>query len=150
MNGLVVVDASLAVKWLLPEVHSDKAYTLARSWAADGTQPIAPYLMPVEVANALHRRVVRNEVTAETATRLLENLLASGIELREPSRLHSRALVLASQLRQDAAYDAHYLALAEALGCELWTADERFYRAAADYSARVKWLGAFGSVDEPS
>lgn len=145
MNGLVVVDASLAVKWLISEVHSDKAYALARSWAGQGTQPVAPYLMPVEVANALHRRVVRKEVTAEVATRLLESLLASGIELREPPRLHIRALELADQLRQDAAYDAHYLALAETLGCEFWTADERFCRVASPLF-RVKWLGNYQGV----
>ena len=40
----------------------------------------------------LHRRVVRNELTLETATRLLENLLATGIELQEPPQLHSRAM----------------------------------------------------------
>lgn len=141
MNGLVVVDASLVVKWLLPEVLSDKAYALARSWAGQGTQPVAPYLMPVEVANALHRRVVRKEVTVEAATRLLESMLASGIELREPPRLHSRALELAKRLRQDAAYDAHYLALAEALHCELWTADERFYRAVSGQHTQVRWIG---------
>ena len=144
MSGLVVVDASLAVKWLVPEVHSDKAYTLARSWAAEGTQPIAPYLMPVEVANALHRRVVRREVTVAAATGLLESLLASGIELREPARLHSRALELADRLGQNAAYDAHYLALAEILNCELWTADERFYRAASSTFKFVKWLAESG------
>lgn len=143
MNGLVVVDASLAVKWLISEIHSDKAYALARSWASQGKQPVAPYLMPVEVANALHRRVVRKEVTVEVATRLLESLLASGIELRETSRLHSRALELADQLRQEAAYDARYLALAEVLGCEFWTADERFYRAVGDQYGPVRWIGNF-------
>ncbi|MDY6918242.1 MAG: type II toxin-antitoxin system VapC family toxin [Chloroflexota bacterium] len=137
---MVVIDASLAAKWLLPEVHSDKAYILARSWAEQGIQPIAPYLMPVEVANALHRRVMRKEVSVDVATRLLDSLLASGIELLEQPHLHSRALELASQLRQDAAYDAHYLALAEILRCELWTADERFYRATSSLF-QVRWLG---------
>ena len=143
MNGFVVVDASLAVKWLVNEVHSDTAYTLARSWARHGTQPVAPYLMPVEVTNALHRRVVRKEITVEEAMRLLDALLASGIELREPPGIHTAALELAEQLRQDAAYDAHYLALAEMIDCELWTADERFYRAAARSFDHVKWLGSF-------
>lgn len=47
---------------------------------------------------------------------------------------------MADQLRQDAAYDAHYLALAETLNCDLWTADERFYRAASATFKFVKWL----------
>jgi predicted nucleic acid-binding protein len=104
--------------------------------------------MPVEVANALHRRVVRNELTLETATRLLENLLATGIELQEPPQLHSRAMELASRLRQDAVYDAHYLALAEILGCDLWTADERFYRALSRSARNVHWVGEVGSVEQ--
>jgi predicted nucleic acid-binding protein len=110
---------------------------------------MAPYLMPVEVANALHQRIVRQELSVEAAVHLLEGLLASGIELREPPRIHSRALELADQLRQGAAYDAHYLALAETLDCEFWTADERFYRAANALSNRVKWLGEFRSINEP-
>lgn len=148
MNGFVVVDASLAFKWLVREEHSDRAMALARGWDSEGTKPVAPHLMPVEVANALHRRVVRNELTLETATRLLENLLATGIELQEPPQLHSRAMELASRLRQDAVYDAHYLALAEILGCDLWTADERFYRALSRSARNVHWVGEVGSVEQ--
>ena len=62
----------------------------------------------------------------EDAVRLLEYLLASGIELRDEPDLHARALQVASKLSQGAVYDAHYLALADILGCEYWTADERF------------------------
>lgn len=143
MNGSVVVDASLAAKWLVNEVHSDKAFALARSWARSGIQPVAPYLMPVEVANALFQRVLRAQVSLEVATRLLQGLLDAGIELREPTDIHSRALELATRLQQGAVYDAHYLALAESMDCELWTADQRFYEAASAVSGRVKWLGSF-------
>ena len=50
MNGLVVVDASLAFKWLVEEEHSDKADALGRMWASQGTRSAAPYFMPVEIA----------------------------------------------------------------------------------------------------
>jgi predicted nucleic acid-binding protein len=50
---------------------------------------------------------------------------------------------LAPELEQDAVYNAHYLALAEALNCELWTADERFYRAASSGHTQVRWIGSF-------
>ena len=141
MNGVVVVDASLAIKWLVSEENSDKARAISRSWANAGIQTAAPYLMPVEVTNALHRRVVRGELTVEDAIRLLEYLLASGIELRDEPGLQVRALQLASRLRQGAVYDAHYLALAEALGCDFWTADQRFYRAAVSVTQNVRWIG---------
>ncbi len=53
MNGSVVVDASLAVKWLVEEDDSDRAHAALQAWVAQGITRIAPYLMPFEVANAL-------------------------------------------------------------------------------------------------
>ena len=143
MNGMVVVDASLAFKWLVSEEHSDRAQAISRTWANDGIQAVAPFLMPVEVANALHRRVARGELSVSNAARLLEYLLASGIDMRDVPDLHVKALQLASHLRQGAVYDAHYLALADILGCEYWTADERFYRVAAPSIQNVRWIGEF-------
>ena len=77
----------------------------------------------------------------------MERLLASGIELRETHDLHRRALLLAGRLRQNAVYDAHYLALADTLHCELWTADAKFYRAAAPTISNVRWLGEADAND---
>ena len=143
MSDVVVVDASLAFKWLVREEHSDKALTLLRSWDRQGVRPAAPHLLPFEVANALHRRVVRRELTVEAAADLISSLLASRLELHETPDLHGRALALANDLDQGAAYDAHYLALAATLDCELWTADEKFFRAASAVSSNVRWLGEF-------
>ena len=99
MNGFVVVDASLAFKWLVSEENSDLAQALSGSWANDGIQTSAPYLMPVEVANALHRRVARGELAVSDAVRLLEHLLVSEIELRDEQDLYLRTIQLASNLQ---------------------------------------------------
>lgn len=144
MSGFVVVDASLAVKWLVEEEDSDKAHAVLQSWVAQDITRIAPYLMPFEVANVLHRRVLRGELSVGDSTRIIARLLESRLELHQPPGLHVRALQLASQLNQSAAYDAHYLALAESVGCELWTADARFYRAVSPDIANVRWIGEFG------
>ena len=143
MSGSVVVDASLAVKWLVEEIDSDKAHAALQSWVAQDITRIAPHLMPFEVANALHRRVLRGELTVGNSIRMIARLLESRLELHQPPGLHDRALQLASQLNQNAAYDAHYLALAESVGCELWTADERFFRATSPSVDIVRWLGEF-------
>ena len=143
MNSLVVVDASLVVKWLVEEEDSDTATALGRFWRSEGINAIAPHFMIVEVANALYQRVLRGHLSAIETARLLEHLMASVVELRETSNLYRRTLELASQLGQGAIYDSHYLALAESLNCHLWTADERFFRAAAPVAPNIHRLGEF-------
>ncbi len=143
VNGSVVVDASVAVKWLVREEHTDKALAILRAWNDEEVTPAAPHLLPFEVANALHRKVLRGELSVGDTARMISQLFSSGLELHQTAGLHVRALELASELGQGAAYDAHYLALAERVGCELWTADERFYRAASPSIANVRWLGEF-------
>ena len=149
MSDVVVVDASLVFKWLVNEAHSDEADALLRSWDRQGVRPAAPHLLPFEVANALHKRVLRGELTTDDAADLIGRLLTSQVDLHETPDLHGRALQLASELDQGAAYDAHYLALAETLGCELWTADERFFRAASAVSSNMRWIGEYVVAENP-
>ena len=141
MTGSVVVDASLAVKWLVEEEYSDKAHAALQSWVDRDIARVSPYLMPFEVANALHRRMLRGELSVENSVRMIARLLQSRLELHQPAGLHARALQLANELNQNAAYDAHYLPLAEIIGCELWTADERLYRVAKPSIDNVRWIG---------
>ena len=143
MNGHAVVDASVATKWLIYEPDTEKAFALANSWTQAGVQPVAPYLMPVEVANVLHQQVRQGRVSRQEAARLIQRLMDSGVELREPAGLHTRAIELASQLGQSAVYDAHYLALAELIDCELWTADQRYYQAVRSAYPRARLLRTF-------
>ena len=78
-------------------------------------------------------------------TRFLDHLLISGIELRNEPGIHARALHLASHLGQMTVYDAQYLAPADILGYDFWTADERFYRAALPVCQNVYWTGEFSA-----
>ena len=141
VNGLVVVDASVVVKWLIKEEDSRIAVFALKSWTNRGTRICAPYFMLAEVTNALHRQVRKGSLSLDVALGLLDYVLTLEIELHETSRIHHRALELASHLDQGAAYDSHYLALAESLGCDLWTADQRLHRTAGPLSPNVHWLG---------
>ncbi len=67
----------------------------------------------------------------------LQAALALPLRLYGEAHLHARALALAARLDLPAAYDAHYLALAEWLGGELWTADGRLARAVG---ASLPWV----------
>ena len=88
---------------------------------------------------------MKGELTVPGAVKLIDDL-NSLVDLHPLPQLHSRALELASELGQGAAYDCHYLALAESLGCELWTADDRFHRAA---SPAFPFVHALSEVESP-
>jgi len=66
-----------------------------------------------------------------------------GVKLLYPDNLHERAWELAKRFNRPQAYDSHYLALAEILGLELWTADKRLYNTVESDLPRVKWLGNY-------
>ena len=91
MSGFVVVDASVAVKWLVREEHTDKALSILSAWHDEEVTPAAPYLLPFEVANALHRRVFRGQLTVGDASRMILQLLSSRLELHQTAGLHARA-----------------------------------------------------------
>ena len=58
VNGSVVVDATLAVKWLVEEDDSDKAHATLQSWVAQDITRIAPHLMPsVQIPSVVRSRM---------------------------------------------------------------------------------------------
>jgi predicted nucleic acid-binding protein len=137
----VVVDASLAVKWVIAESDSPLARRQLREWWHEGVRPIAPPLFLYEVTNVLHRwaRVAGTPLSFRR-DRVLA--LVAVVELRSLELGDSRrALELADLLSLPAAYDAHYLALAEREGCDMWTADARLHAGAATLFPWVELIG---------
>ena len=143
MPEVVVVDASIAMKWLVNEEDSDTARTLGRSWRSDSVRLAAPHIILAEVSNALYQRVRRNLMSVAYAQGLLRRFVLDGLEVHHTVTLYRNAIQIASELGQDASYDSLYLALAESLDCELWTADGRFQRAAREHYPRVRLLADF-------
>ena len=127
MTNSVVVDASLAIKWVLPESDSEAATALLFRWNASGIDLIAPCLFVYEIANILHRQNVTGKLTYEEAVRLLRKVFSFGISLNfsQYENISTKAMEFANRFRLPASYDAHYLALAESEQCEYWTADAR-------------------------
>jgi len=141
MPETVVIDASFAVMWAMPEPYSVQALSLAEQWAQSETSLQAPCLLLSEVTNALYKRVIRKEIDLATAQEGLAVVFGFGIEIREEPNLSVRAMAWAHRLRQSSAYDGQYVALAEISGCPLWTGDRRLYQAAKPLVSWVHWVG---------
>ena len=118
-----VVDASVAVKWVVAEDGSDAAAALL-----DGRPLVAPELILPECANILWKKATRGELTADEAS-LAANLLARmEVELVGHRPSMPAALGLALRLGHPA-YDCAYLALAIERDLPMVTADRRLVRA---------------------
>ena len=136
----VVVEASLALKWVVPEDDSWAALALRSQWQASGEYLIGPPIFGFEVTNALYQLVRRGSLQPEYAEDALNALLPS-VSIVEPAGLYGAALTIAEQLEMKATYDALYVALAEVDGCDLWTADRKLVRAAQPAFPQVRWVG---------
>lgn len=140
MSEFAVGDASMAFKWLVEKHNSGKATAITRNWDDEGTRLAALPLMPFEVANALHRRVLRGKLTVRVAAGLNHDLMSLGVTFDATPNFHSRALELTSCLDQGDANNAHYSALTESLRCHIWAAAETSYRTASLDIVNVPWI----------
>ena len=120
----LVVDASVAVQWVLDEPGTERALRLRSD---DGL--IAPSLIAAEVANALWKAVRRGIVKRTDAMASIGSILIPFEAIIPIEELRSRALDLAVELNHPI-YDCFYLALAERERCGLVTADKRLIGAA--------------------
>ena len=134
-----VVDASVAVKWYLPEEHSQQATTLL---APDSTL-WAPDLIYVEVGNVFWKRVQRGELDHERARMFLSDFLTSPLRIEDSPLLLEKAWDIATRHGRSV-YDSLYLALADKLGVTMVTADLRLCNAmqGTALEQNLVWVGA--------
>ncbi len=140
-NSPVCIDASFILR-LLQSRGETTVIRLYRSWKEAGQLLVAPTLLYYEVANALHRYTLGGYLQPGGAEALLQQVFRLGISLYGDPGLHLKALQVARDLGLPAAYDAHYLALAQHLNAEFWTADKRLFRAVQDRIPNVHLLEA--------
>jgi len=128
---VIVLDASAAVEWLLQTPTG--ARVEARIFS--GTASLhAPHLIDIEVAQVLRRYAVSGTITASRGRDALQDLLDLALT-RYP---HDVLLPRVWELRDNlTAYDAAYVALAEALGAPLVTCDSKI-ASASRHRARVE------------
>jgi predicted nucleic acid-binding protein len=136
---LIVVDASVAVKWFVPE--PDEA--AARAVLENAGSLLAPTLARIEVAAALVKKAQRGEMPPEAC--------ATGLDLWRRTLAADRLVLVADEADLDAGCslaldlahplpDCLYLALAMRLGVPLVTADRRFAQRVSRIDAEVRLL----------
>ena len=117
------MDASVALKWFLPESGNSEADNLLTAFLIGTVSLYAPDLLLIEAASALWRRsIVLKELASSDAKAIYKDLLTLPLNFHPSERLAAPAFSLAIAHRHSA-YDSLYCALAIEMDCEFITAD---------------------------
>jgi predicted nucleic acid-binding protein len=133
----LVVDASVTVKWFIPEIHSFEAQQLL----APGNALFGPDVLWPEFGNVLWKKVRRNEIDPTTARDAVRELEEIPLAIESSIGLTVDALQIATETGRTV-YNCLYLTLARRLDCLLVTADRRFYNAmqGTPYAGTMLWV----------
>jgi predicted nucleic acid-binding protein len=135
---MLVVDASVALEWLLDDAAGSQADAIIRRCLHDVA--FVPPLFWLEVANTLRTRLKRGDIDTAFQTASLRRLRIVGLQIDLDSNLAGAALDRVVELsdRYDlTVYDAVYLELTLRLGADLATFDRPLATAAKRAGAGV-------------
>lgn len=135
----IIVDASVAAKWLFPEPDTHKARALLDEARIGRLTMLAPELLPVEVASSLWKRVYRQGLEFDEVWAQYNRFLRLCPALVRISSLTDAAFRLALANRHPI-YDCLYVALALETPCSLVTADERLFQAFSPAYPQIQLL----------
>ena len=130
MTPEICVDANLAVMWYTPEPLRAKGVALLDECLRLGTRIVAPDWIFAEAGSAIRRKVHRGILELDEGRGALFLLADAQIDCVSALDLFDAAWDIAARHHLPTLYDAYYMALAEARGCDLWTADERLINSA--------------------
>ena len=127
MKHNVVVDASVVVKWVLPEANRQAAIALLARVEASEVTPYVPELLFAEATNAVWKQVaLAKRMNAGDAADAINAILESPLRVEPMSNLMIPAFEIALGTGCTV-YDAVYVALAERLDATLVTADAKLF-----------------------
>lgn len=136
----VVVDASVACKWLVTEGDTLLAVTVLER----GEPLLAPDFIITEVCCVLWKKRRMGEISEHHARKAMESLPGFFDELAPAAALADAALGIALTLDHPV-YDCFYLALAKSRGCQMITADKRLLGRLAG----TEWAGLAIDLQQP-
>ena len=121
------VDANFIVKLVTNPSETSPHLIQWDQWKQNQTQIISVTLLCYEITNVFHRMRRAGQLLDTEAQQCLNNALNLSIHFYSDRQLHQQAFEIAQQFNLPAAYDAHYLALAQRFQADFYTGDKRLF-----------------------
>lgn len=126
----IIIDASIAAKWLIPDEQGNIAADRIKKELTDKVISITvPVFIFYEVNNLIKSAALSNRINPEKAKRAYEEFLDLGFNVHSSKELLKLTLEKAFEL-DISSYDASYVALAEYLKIPFYTADKKLVQKA--------------------
>lgn len=134
----LVVDASVSIKWYVPEIYEQEAVSLLKR----KNRFHVPELIFPEFGSIIWKKVRRAEITKAEGDRIIKEVIKRKWTIHPHNNIIEAAYIGAESSGQTV-YDWTYLALAVSLSCEMVTADARFYKAleTTPLKNNLIWIG---------
>jgi predicted nucleic acid-binding protein len=136
----IVIDSSVAIKWLVPEVYSAEARRILDDYQTGALNFLAPDLINAEVGNVLWKKHLFQGLPIDEARGLLTTFRGLSFVFVPTSTLLAQAYELAVSHKRTV-YDMLYVALSLQEGCQFVTGDEKLANALGAAFPDVIWVG---------
>jgi len=134
------LDSNVVAKWVFDEELAEAAEAFWVLQTEGQVVLVAPDTFLTECVSIVRHKLVFAGVPAPVCSEALEALLLLHVRVVGDAQLYRRTLDIALQVGEDA-WDAVYIAVAEAEGCDFWTADRDLASRAKPHFPFVKLLG---------
>lgn len=146
MNHAFVIDASVALKWLIQEEFTGQAVALLQDSRRSKRPLYSPPVLTNEVTNALYQQLRRRSISQEEAEEALEQFFGwPTVQIVSLPGLYQRAFAFARNHQLPDIYDSLYIVLAQMLNAELWTDDRRLIQGIGSSTPWVRWIRDYSS-----
>lgn len=141
----LIIDASVLIKFFVPEVLSDKAEQLLARVEDGSLTLFSPDLIYAEAGNTLWKKLRLKELTRSEVAKIRDLIISIPLKIEASKSLFPIAVDIAIAY-EVTVYDALYLSLAKIYETQMMTADRKLFdlTAKTDLKKSVTWLGSYG------
>jgi predicted nucleic acid-binding protein len=141
MTRVLCLDTSVWIPYLIPEIYQPQARILVEEALSVNLRLVAPAFVWAEVGSVLRKKTRMQVITTEEAQGFFEDFCELPIDYIEAEAIRAKTWEIAEQYELLTLYDAAFLACAESISAEFWTADAALVKQLIPRPAYVREMG---------
>jgi predicted nucleic acid-binding protein len=150
MSSQICIDASVALQWILPSPQSQTADSLLQKWDDADIQIISAPLLDIDTTAIIRKLMQMKLLLPQQGEQAFQIYRQMGIDIVSHPALTQTAWDLIGKYDQAHISDLHYLALAELVDADFWTANRHLFSNLKGKNQRAHFLGDYSTATTPA